>query len=115
MVAEITTEKRYQSRAFLLLPMSFNIAGILGPSKNALTPARSPCPCHADVYCFQVIGGMLADPIKTLPGLFGEQGSLDFAWIRSHPFALPSLVNALFLSIATVVVFLFLEEVRHPF
>lgn len=33
MVAEITKEKKYQSRAFLILPMSFNVAGILGPSK----------------------------------------------------------------------------------
>lgn len=31
MIAEITKEKKYQSRAFLLLPMSFNVAGILGP------------------------------------------------------------------------------------
>lgn len=33
MIAEITKEKKYQSRAFLILPMSFNVAGILGPSK----------------------------------------------------------------------------------
>ena len=32
MIAEITKEKKYQSRAFLILPMSFNVAGILGPS-----------------------------------------------------------------------------------
>lgn len=31
MIAEITVERKYQSRAFLLLPMSFNVAGILGP------------------------------------------------------------------------------------
>jgi hypothetical protein len=34
MIAEITQEKKYQSRAFLILPMSFNVAGILGPSKS---------------------------------------------------------------------------------
>ena len=34
MIAEITVEKKYQSRAFLILPMSFNVAGILGPSKH---------------------------------------------------------------------------------
>jgi MFS family permease len=33
MIAEITKDKKYQSRAFLLLPMSFNIAGIIGPGK----------------------------------------------------------------------------------
>ena len=31
MIAEMTKEKKYQSRAFLILPMSFNIAGIVGP------------------------------------------------------------------------------------
>lgn len=31
MISEITKEKKYQSRAFLVLPMSFNVAGILGP------------------------------------------------------------------------------------
>lgn len=36
MIAEITKEKKYQSRAFLLLPMSFNVAGILGPGKSNL-------------------------------------------------------------------------------
>lgn len=36
MIAEITKEKKYQSRAFLILPMSFNVAGILGPSKLKL-------------------------------------------------------------------------------
>jgi hypothetical protein len=40
MVAEITKEKKYQSRAFLILPMSFNVAGILGPSK--LTEPQTP-------------------------------------------------------------------------
>lgn len=34
MIAEITKEKKYQSRAFLILPMSFNVAGILGPSEQ---------------------------------------------------------------------------------
>jgi hypothetical protein len=35
MIAEITEEKKYQSRAFLILPMSFNVAGILGPSMSS--------------------------------------------------------------------------------
>lgn len=41
MVAEITVEKKYQSRAFLILPMSFNVAGILGPSKSQRTSKPS--------------------------------------------------------------------------
>lgn len=35
MISEIIKEKKYQSRAFLILPMSFNVAGILGPCKCA--------------------------------------------------------------------------------
>ncbi|KAL7955215.1 MFS general substrate transporter [Trichoderma compactum] len=88
MIAEITKEKKYQSRAFLILPMSFNVAGILGP----------------------IMGGMLADSSKTLPGLFGEKAVFGFQWIRDYPYALPSLINAASLSIVTVIVFLFLEE-----
>ncbi|CAM1507524.1 Fc.00g071650.m01.CDS01 [Cosmosporella sp. VM-42] len=88
MIAEITREKRFQSRAFLILPMSFNVASMLGP----------------------VMGGMLAHPTMTLPGLFGEDEIFGFQWIRNYPFALPSLMNALFLTIATALVFLFLEE-----
>lgn len=58
------------------------------------------------------MGGMLADSSKTLPGLFGENAVFGFQWIRDYPYALPSLINAASLSIVTVIVFLFLEEVR---
>lgn len=37
MIAEITVERKYQSRAFLILPMSFNVAGILGPCEFNIT------------------------------------------------------------------------------
>ncbi|EGR52410.1 uncharacterized protein TRIREDRAFT_53611 [Trichoderma reesei QM6a] len=88
MIAEITKEKKYQSRAFLLLPMSFNVAGILGP----------------------IMGGMLAESSQTLPGLFGEKAVFGFQWVRDYPYALPSLINAATLSIVTLILFLFLEE-----
>ncbi|PQE30701.1 MFS transporter protein [Rutstroemia sp. NJR-2017a WRK4] len=88
MVAEITKEKKYQSRAFLLLPMSFNVAGILGP----------------------VMGGLLADPAMTLPGLFGEKATFGFDWLRSYPYALPGVLNAVFLTCTGLLVFLGLEE-----
>lgn len=39
MISEITIEKKYQSRAFLLLPLSFNAASMLGPGP-------SPCDLH---------------------------------------------------------------------
>lgn len=83
MISEITIEKRYQSRAFLILPMSFNVAGILGP----------------------IIGGVLADPVKTMPGLFGEGAVFGFGWIHDYPYALPSLVNCVALTASTLVVF----------
>ncbi|KAF7926010.1 uncharacterized protein EAE97_010310 [Botrytis byssoidea] len=88
MVAEFTKEKKYQSRAFLLLPMSFNVAGILGP----------------------VMGGLLADPAMTLPGLFGDQAAFGFEWLKSYPYALPGILNAVFLATTGVIVFLGLEE-----
>lgn len=88
MIAEITKEKKYQSRAFLLLPMSFNVAGILGP----------------------ILGGLLADPASTLPNVFGPDGCLAFGFIESYPYALPALLNALFLIITTYIVFFGLEE-----
>lgn len=56
-------------------------------------------------------GGMLADSTKTLPGLFGEKAVFGFQWIRGYPDALPSLINAVSLSIVTLIVILFLEEV----
>ena len=43
MVAE-TVDKRFHSRAFLLLPLAFNVANILGPSK--LTSRCTVLACH---------------------------------------------------------------------
>ena len=54
MISEIIREKKYQSRAFLLLPMTFNIGVIIGP----------------------LLGGLLADPVGTYPGIFGPHGTL---------------------------------------
>lgn len=31
MISEIVKEKKYQSRAFLILPMTFNVGVIIGP------------------------------------------------------------------------------------
>ncbi|KAH6990221.1 major facilitator superfamily domain-containing protein [Ilyonectria destructans] len=88
MISEITVEKRFQSRAFLLLPLSFNAASMLGP----------------------IMGGLLADPTTTLPNYFSEDAVFGFQWIRDYPFALPSILNAVFLGFSTLITFLFLEE-----
>ncbi|KAH8657968.1 MFS transporter [Xylariales sp. PMI_506] len=88
MIAEITVERKYQSRAFLLLPMSFNVAGILGP----------------------LLGGYLADPVQTLPSLFGEGRPLASKLVRSYPFALPGIINAVLLGVTGAIVYFALEE-----
>ncbi|KAI1409928.1 MFS general substrate transporter [Hypoxylon sp. FL1857] len=88
MIAEITVERKYQSRAFLILPISFSVANTLGP----------------------LMGGLLADPATTLPGLFGEGAIWGFSWIREYPYALPSVLNAVTLTVTTLIVFFFLEE-----
>lgn len=95
MVSEIIVDKRYQSRAFLLLPMCFNVGVIIGP----------------------LIGGFLADPIASLPDVFGPGSFLGgkdgVAWMRQYPYALPNLVCATLLIIATIGVILGLDE-THP-
>ncbi|OAA54644.1 MFS transporter [Cordyceps fumosorosea ARSEF 2679] len=88
MISEIIKEKKFQSRAFLILPMSFNVAGILGP----------------------FLGGMLASAGTTLPGIFAPGAILGFGWIQKYPYALPSLMNVFALSLVTAIVMLFLEE-----
>lgn len=79
MTAEIVVERKYQSRAFLLLPLVFNSGVVLGLA----------------------IGGCLADPIVNIPSLFGPTGLWNFsgapegvAWMKAYPFALPTLFNA---------------------
>ncbi|KAI1422740.1 major facilitator superfamily domain-containing protein [Xylaria sp. FL1777] len=88
MIAEITVERKYQSRAFLILPISFSVANTLGP----------------------LMGGVLADPALTFPGLFGESAIWGFDWVFKYPYALPSLINTITLSITGLIVFLGLEE-----
>ncbi|KAI2466670.1 MFS general substrate transporter [Annulohypoxylon bovei var. microspora] len=83
MISEIVREKKYQSRAFLILPMTFNIGVIIGP----------------------VLGGMLSDPAGSYPDTFGK-----IAFLLKYPWATPNLVSAGFLTIALIMCWLFLEE-----
>ncbi|KAL2808840.1 major facilitator superfamily domain-containing protein [Aspergillus granulosus] len=96
MISEIIEEKKYQSRAFLLLPMCFNIGVIIGP----------------------VLGGLLADPLKNYPHLFGPGsifgGKDGVWWMERWPFALPNLISAIFIFISWASVFLGLDE-THEF
>lgn len=84
MISETVREKKYQSRAFLLLPMTFNIGVIIGP----------------------ILGGVLSAPAESYPGLFGK---VDF--FVKYPYATPNLVSAFFLFSATLAAWLCLEEV----
>ncbi|KAF2713942.1 MFS general substrate transporter [Pleomassaria siparia CBS 279.74] len=92
MISEIIREKKYQSRAFLILPMTFNIGVIIGP----------------------ILGGLLADPVGSYPSMFGPGSTLGgktgVRWMTRYPYALPNLMSALFLLTSTMAVLLFLEE-----
>ncbi|OJJ44543.1 hypothetical protein ASPZODRAFT_71425 [Penicilliopsis zonata CBS 506.65] len=95
MIAEITQEKKYQSRALLLLPMCFNIGVIIGP----------------------ILGGMLADPVNSYPDVLGPGtflgGKNGVWWMEHWPYALPNILIALYLLSSIVAVFLGLEETHE--
>ncbi|RDW81320.1 putative MFS multidrug transporter [Aspergillus mulundensis] len=95
MISESIEEKKYQSRAFILLPMCFNIGVIIGP----------------------ILGGMLADPRKNYPQLFGPGsvlgGENGVWWMEHWPFLLPNLVSAIFIFISWSFVFLGLDETHE--
>jgi hypothetical protein len=58
------------------------------------------------------MGGVLADPALTLPRIFGEGAIWGFDWIFRYPYSLPSMINALTLTITGSIVFFGLEEVN---
>ncbi|OQE46193.1 hypothetical protein PENCOP_c001G03165 [Penicillium coprophilum] len=95
LVAEIIAEKKYQSRAFLLLPMCFNIGVIIGP----------------------ILGGSLADPINSFPQFFGPGstfgGKEGVWWMQRWPYALPNLLSAIFIFASFLAVFLGLDETHE--
>jgi hypothetical protein len=73
--------------------MCFNIGVIVGP----------------------ILGGILADPIKSYPGVFGPGSRLGgkdgVGWMREWPYALPNLLSGVFIFCAATAVFLGLDEV----
>ncbi|KAM0795437.1 major facilitator superfamily domain-containing protein [Usnea florida] len=95
MISEIIKEKRFQSRAFLLLPMCFNIGVIIGP----------------------VLGGLLSDPVKSYPRLFGNDSLLGGVngvyWLKHWPYALPNITSAAFLFISAMGVIFGLKETHE--
>ncbi|KAK6536174.1 hypothetical protein TWF281_000420 [Arthrobotrys megalospora] len=91
-VAELIKEKKYQSRAFLIMPMCMNIGIIIGP----------------------ILGGILANPIEAHPGIFGPGswlgGKDGVGWMKEYPYALPNIVSAVFLCFSFLLATFGLEE-----
>ncbi|ORY61487.1 major facilitator superfamily domain-containing protein [Pseudomassariella vexata] len=93
--AEIVKERRFQTKAFLLLPLVFN----------------------SGMVASLALGGMLAEPVINLPWLFGPGGILNtignpdgVVWALTYPYALPALLNATLLTIALALAVLGLRE-----
>jgi MFS family permease len=86
MVSEIVQEKKYQSRAFLLFPMCFNVGVIIGP----------------------ILGGFLADLGGSYPKTFG-----NVEFLKRYPYAAPNVLSAVFLFTAGLGVFFGLAEVGY--
>ena len=83
MVSEIVKEKKYQARAFLLMPMCFNVGVIIGPA----------------------MGGLLADPATAYPGVFG-----GVRWMIKWPYLAPNLFSSMIVVINIFLVSIFLNE-----
>ena len=92
MISEIIKEKKYQARAFLLMPMCFNIGVIIGP----------------------ILGGVLADPAGTYPTVFGPNsvfgGKTGVRWMMFWPYLMPNLASAIIVFMSLTLIFLGLEE-----
>lgn len=75
--------------------MCFNIGVIIGP----------------------MVGGALADPVDSFPGIFGPGSALggkDGVWWMQHwPYALPNFFSAAYTLCGFILVLLFLDEVGH--
>lgn len=95
MTAEIVKERKYQTKAFLLLPLVFNSGMVFSLA----------------------LGGVLAEPAVSLPWLFGPRGLLNWfrgdagvQWVIDFPYALPALMNACMLSVAFLLSVFWLRE-----
>ena len=78
MTAEIVKERKYQTKAFLLLPLIFNSGMVIGLA----------------------VGGWLADHVANMAWLFGPEGLLNLTGnpegvetALAFPFALPAIFN----------------------
>lgn len=94
MISELVVEKKYQPKAFLILPGTFNFGVLVGP----------------------LLGGWLQDPVNTYPRVFGPGSKLGgddgVAWMIKYPYALANLVNAAVFLCSIILVLLGLQEVN---
>lgn len=95
MTAEIVKERRFQTKAFLLLPLVFNSGMVVSLA----------------------LGGLLAEPVVNLAWLFGPAGILNWAansqgvqWAIDYPYALPAVINAGMLGFAFLLAVFWLRE-----
>ncbi|KAH8879706.1 MFS general substrate transporter [Thozetella sp. PMI_491] len=82
-IAELITVKEHQHRAYTVMPLVWCIGSIIGP----------------------MIGGALAEPVASFPGIFTPGGLFD-----RFPYLLPNLFSALCVFFGLIVGILFLEE-----
>ncbi|KAI1189770.1 major facilitator superfamily domain-containing protein [Nemania serpens] len=93
--AEVVRERKYQTKAFLLLPLVFNSGMVLSLA----------------------LGGCLAEPVVNLPTLFGPDGLFNSSgnpegvvWALEYPYALPALLNAFLLGTSLLLAVFGLRE-----
>jgi MFS family permease len=95
MTAEMVKERKFQTKAFLLLPLIFNSGMVISLA----------------------FGGLLAEPVVNIPWLFGPTGLLNWdansngvQWAVEYPYALPAMMNAGMLGVAFLLAVLWLRE-----
>jgi MFS family permease len=91
LVAECTP-RPWHARAFLLLPVAFNLANVAGP----------------------LFASLLIDPYSNMSSLFGQHslfvGENGVLWIREYPFALANLLSTVLLFMEALLVHYGLRE-----
>lgn len=95
MTAEIVKEKKYEIKAYLLLPLIFNAGMVFG----------------------LVVGGFLADPVVNLAWLFGPTGLLNFGnhpdgveFALKYPYSFPAMLNFMLLATSMILAVFGLKE-----
>lgn len=86
MIADISSERKHQTRAFLLLPMMFNLGMVVGP----------------------LLSGFLADPIQTRSD--ADRKNTRHAILTRYPYAMPACTIGGLVICATFLVVLKLQD-----